>query len=245
MKLTNSIELIIEDNLKDFYLSFKTENHFFENAFLKSTHDSWPNFVLLNNYKTEFKKVVNSIKNEENIAKNWILDHNYTKNNEKIIKSEKLFPVKSWEGMYLSKKEIILQNNIPDFKVEKLKPNELGEFVNIINTSVFNKQQLTTDLLKNKLTDSKFSFYIGKYKEKIVSTCLIFDDNTSKGLYFIATKDVFRGKGFAKNMVTEAINSYIKQKDNHFVLHATKMGNGIYSSLGFKPYSKLIIFVKI
>lgn len=242
-----SINKSIENNLNDFYFSFIKENDtsFFENNFLKSIHLTWPSFTILKEDDIPFEKIINSLKNTQNLSKNWILSEKYVKINEKRIKKEKLFPLKSWENMSLFKDEFIQFNKIDDFIVEKLQAKDLDEFIKIVNASVFHKSVLKKETLKSKLEDKNFNLYVGKYKNKVVSTCLIFNNKETNGLYFIATKDVFRGKGFAKNTISTAINEQIKSNKNNFVLHATKLGKGIYTSLGFKAFSKLIIFVKI
>jgi hypothetical protein len=244
---TKSINKSIENNLNDFYFSFKKgiDVEFYENEFLKSIHTSWPSFVLLNDDDIPFEKVINSFNKGEKLSKNWILNDNYVKNNQKSIKDEKLFPLKSWENMHLFRDKLINVKSISHFKVEKLQIEDLEEFIKIINASVFHKNVLEVTTVKQIINHSNFDFYVGKYKNKLVSTCLIFNNGLTSGLYFIATKDIFRGKGFAKNTVSMALNNQIKNKKYNFVLHATKLGKGIYTSLGFKAYGKLIIFVKI
>ena len=120
----------IENNLKDFYFSFKkgSDVSFYENEFLKSIHTSWPSFVLLKEDDIPFKKVINSVKKEEKLSKNWILDENYVKNYQKLIKNEKLFPLKSWENMHLFIDKLIDVKSIPDFKIEALQLEDLDEF---------------------------------------------------------------------------------------------------------------------
>jgi len=237
----------IEKNLKDFYFSFKKgiNSSFYQNDYLESIKSSWPSFVLLKDYNSDFEKVVKSLKNSQNTSKNWILDDKYVKNNQKLLKTKKMFPLNSWEGMYLFKDKQSEIKKVENFKVETLQKEDLQEFVSIVNSSVFHKNVISTEILLNIIDDDNFYFYVGKYKDKIVSTCLIFNNGVTNGLYFIATKDIFRGKGFAKNMVATTINNQINNNSNHFILHATKLGKGIYSNLGFKDYSKLIIFVKI
>lgn len=240
-----NIQQEIEQNLSDFYTSFKDENSFYENNYIKSIHKNWPNFILIKNYTKEFEELQNSIKNPLKIAKNWIFDTNYAKKQQKALKNKNLYPLKIWEGMYFNSAKKNKNKPLDNFKVEKLKVNELDSFIKIINESVFNKETLNKETFKSKIDNSDFNFFVGKYQNKIVSTCLIFDNNITNGLYFIATKKEFRAKGFGKSIVIEAINNQIKKGKENFVLHANKAGVSIYKNIGFKEYSKLSIFVKI
>ncbi len=238
---------VIEKNLIDFYLSFKEDDfmYYYENDYVYNLNGTWPSFILRKNTTTDFLTIIDSINQSNSISKNWILDAYFVSKNKLQIKKENLFPVKKWSGMLLNTTNTIKQINLSNFKVERLKKNELNQFIEIINTSVFKSSRLSKKQLKNKLDNLNFYFFVGKYKDQIVSTCLLFDNGTTIGLYFIATKKEFRGKGFGKLIVSNAINHLINKGNANFVLHATSMGNSIYKNLGFKEYSKLIIFVKI
>ena len=237
----------IDTNLKDFYFSFKKgdNSNVFENEFIHSIQSLWPSFTFIKDNKQPLTNILNSLKKEENVSKNWIFDENFAKKHEKVLKNNHFFPIKSWERMYLNTKEMFSIAHKDNCSFEKLALTDLESFVKIINASVFHKTVLSLDTLKVAFENPNFSFYVVKYQNKLVSTCVIFNNGTTNGLYFIATKTVFRGNGFANNLVKYAINQQQKVNNNPFVLHATKMGKGIYSSLGFNPYSKLIIFVKI
>ncbi len=235
----------IEKNLADFYVSFKDAISYFENTFVQSIAKAWPNFILIKTYSDTFKNIVNSVKKQQKIAKYWIFDSNYAKKYQKQFKSEKLFPVKNWLGMYLKTTDLYDISNNTDFKVERLKFNEIEQFVALINHAAFNKKTIDVSILKSKFEDANFHFFVGKYKNQMVSTCLIFDNATTNGLYFLTTKKEFRSKGFGNTILKKTINSQIKNGNKEFVLHANKIGISIYEKLGFKEFSKLRIFVKI
>ncbi len=244
--MNENINQLIFQNLKDFYFSFKNGNEttYFENDFIQSINSSWPNFSFVNDENKNLLKALKSVKKELIVSKNWIFDEEYVKNNKKTIKNEKFFPLKSWEGMFLNltKKKIV--KPIEDYKVELVTADEIADFNKIVNSSIFHKNVIS-DQLSQQLNKENFYFYVGKFKDKIVSTCLIHNNGVTSGLYFIATKEILRGKGFAKNIVQYALNHQMNLGNHLFVLHATKMGNKIYSSIGFKAFRKLIIFVKI
>jgi len=235
----------IEKNLVDFYMSFKDSDSYFENDFVKSISKVWPNFVMIKDYSKDFVKIVKSIKNQQKIAKYWIFDVNYVKTHQKQLKFEKIFPVKKWLGMYVKTPNSDTIPKIIDFNVEPLKLHEMEQFVALINNTVFNKKTIDIAMLESKFNDARFHFFVGKYQNKIVSTCLIFDNGVTNGLYFITTKKEFRTKGFGNSIIKKAINSQIKNGKKEFVLHANKIGISIYKKLGFKEFSKLSIFVKI
>ncbi len=227
----------IQQHLIDFYLQFKDEKHFFESKNIISFSGKWPNINLLKTDVYNFDDLL--------LSKNWILPNKFVHKNLTTIKKERLIPVANWTNMHLNKTELYSVKKLPDFKVEILTEKDVPEFVNIINKSIFKKETLLNEQILKHLNNPDFYFYIGKYKNKPVTTCMLMDNKKNIGLYFIATDKDFRKKGYSANTIKTALNQLINKQKSNFVLHATEMGKKVYSKLGFKSYDKLLIFVKI
>lgn len=241
---------LIEKNLINFYISFKENKlvNFYENDFVYNIHNpknNWPSFLLFKDYKNSFIKIQGSVSKINFISKNWIIDSEYVKKNQLEIKNHNLFPVKKWDGMFLETTKLIQENSVDYFKFEKLKTKDVETYLKLINLSIFKKNGLSKELIIDKINHPNFHFFLGKYKNEIVTTCIIFNDNISNGLYFISTENSQRKKGLGSLTVIKSINYLINKGESKFVLHATKMGNNIYTKIGFATFSKLIIFTKI
>ncbi len=240
----------IEHNLADFYLSFKDVAHvnFEKNNYIYNIHNNinnWPSFVLTKNYNSSFSDIFGATKTIKNLSKNWILESDFVSKNKIEIKNNKLFPIKNWVGMFLEINSVIPENEINEFTIEKLSSINIDECIALINTVNFNKKILYKELFIDKINEPNFNFFIGKYKNEITSTCIIYNNNKTNGLYFVCTKKTHQNKGFGSLLIKKSINYLIKKGESKFILHATKMGNNIYKKIGFKTYSKLIIFTKI
>ncbi|MCT4638115.1 MAG: GNAT family N-acetyltransferase [Bacteroidales bacterium] len=76
------------------------------------------------------------------------------------------------------------------------------------------------------------------------SVCLgcgivFFDSNNNAGLHMIGTIPEGRGKGVGKSLTEHLLQEAKKYRSEHCVLHASAMGESVYSKLGFKPYGKI------
>ncbi len=68
---------------------------------------------------------------------------------------------------------------------------------------------------------------------------IFFDSNNNAGFHMIGTVPGSRGKGIGRSMTENLLQ---KAKDNnakYYVLHASPMGEPIYSKLGFKTFDEI------
>lgn len=95
------------------------------------------------------------------------------------------------------------------------------------------------DLLKTAITNSAYKLFVAKYEGKAVATSLLYLNNGTAGLYFVATKKAYRGKGIGKR-ITIAPTIYAKKHGYRFVvLQASDLGAIVYNKLGYKEYCTL------
>ncbi len=233
------MQRLILQNLIDFYTSFSDKENIFENENFISFNNNWPNFNILKNNKisTELLNIAKS--------KNWIITEESIQKNQVIIKKERLFPVNKWTNMYLEKENVFLLQDILDFKVEKLKKSDLTSFLKLINNTIFKKETINELHFRDKLEHPNFNIYVGKYRNEIINTFILFTNQQTAGIYFFTTKKTHQNKGFGLYTLKYVLNQQIQQKPTKFILHATNMATKIYKKIDFTACNKLHIFVKI
>lgn len=90
---------------------------------------------------------------------------------------------------------------------------------------------------------SKLRLYLyGEKTEALGCGIVFFDSNNNAGLHMIGTLPQSRGKGVGKAITQHLLGEAKLQGAKMCVLHASKLGEPIYSKLGFKPYGELNTF---
>ncbi len=242
----------IEQNLIALYLTWKDypSVSFFENEQLSSIQNSthfWPNYLLNKNidkhsFLSRLQEVNYAINNKR--SKFWLLNSDLAFANESDLRQASFFPIKSWKGMYVNKTTFYKIEGIEDFEIEIVNSSNLKYWISIVNAEIYQKSILNLEIFRTKLDNPNFQFYIGKYKGEIVATSLSYFDGTSVGLYYVATKNTHRKKGFGTALVKKTFNDAIAKGNTHLVLHATKMAVPLYEKLGFTAYNQLIVFTQ-
>lgn len=235
-----STEII--QNLIDFYLEFKDEKAFYQDTIFYSFLGKWPN-CNINKLKAKDKTQEIDFK-KKTYSKNWILSEDFFLSNKDKIKEAKLFPVGKWTNMILEKNTgfSIIKND--NFTVETLKQQDIPEFIKTINLS-FKKEILQPKHVIKMLESAKFTCFVGKYNNKIVSTAVFYNNLKTIGLYFITTDKNYQKKGFATQTVVQGLHHFMQKNHTTFVLHATDAGKKLYENLHFIAQDKMRIFVKI
>ncbi|WP_442603148.1 GNAT family N-acetyltransferase [Paenibacillus sp. KN14-4R] len=90
--------------------------------------------------------------------------------------------------------------------------------------------------------DSALKLYIGYIGSEVVSTGSIMVTDESVGIYDIATKQEYRGKGFGSAMFNFLITEAQRHKPKFCVLQASSDGINIYLRSGFEPVCEVTVF---
>jgi GNAT superfamily N-acetyltransferase len=243
----------IEQNLIDFYLSFKDNPavSFVENKqlySLKNQITAWPNYIFIKkNQEQDFGSTLQLVTRhitETNNGDFLLLDSETAFQHENLLRQQSYFPVKLWTGMKLETSEPFdLINSKLDI-VSVYNTTRLLAWIKLVNEVFYNKELLTPELADKFLSHPNYTLYMGFVDKELATTCLVFDNDESIGLYYIATRAEHRKQGFAGNIVKTVLNNCIKKGKNKFVLHATKNAVGIYGKLGFTKHQGLITFAK-
>ena len=94
----------------------------------------------------------------------------------------------------------------------------------------------------NKIAKSSENIRLFIYQENNESLgcgIVFFDSNNNAGLHMIGTHPNVREKGIGKNMTEHLLMEAKENKSKLCVLHASKMGEPIYTKLGFQKYGEI------
>lgn len=85
-------------------------------------------------------------------------------------------------------------------------------------------------------------FVYKEHEQGLGCGMVYFDSNGNAGLHMIGTLPEGRGRGIAKKMTMKLLEVAREKGSRWSVLHASQMGEPIYSKLGFQPYGELETF---
>lgn len=92
------------------------------------------------------------------------------------------------------------------------------------------------------LHHTEMKLYIGVFRNEVVSTGSLLINNNSVGIYDIATRQEFRGKGFGSAMFNFLITEAQKLNTSHCVLQASTDGINIYKKSGFESICNVNVY---
>ncbi|WP_321516577.1 GNAT family N-acetyltransferase [Marinifilum fragile] len=97
--------------------------------------------------------------------------------------------------------------------------------------------QVINEIIKNSKNIRLFTYQ--EDKESLGCGIVFFDSRNNAGLHMIGTLPKGRGKGIGENMTEHLLMEAKENNAKICVLHASKMGEPIYTKLGFKTYGEL------
>lgn len=154
------------------------------------------------------------------------------------------YPFSAWKGMALNNMGEIVSPQLPETVqiVRCESSDDIEQWIQIVTSELIAPVQFDKVLLESLIDQSRVEVYLLKYNGKGVSTMLVFNSETSTGLYFIATQKSAQRQGFAKLLVQQILSQIARKSKLPVILHATKTGEALYSKLGFLPFNQFFLY---
>lgn len=103
--------------------------------------------------------------------------------------------------------------------------------------------EVSPNIIKSILKNSKIKMFLGKHNNEYASCGMVFlDKHGQSGIHMIGTLDLFRGHGLGKAMTQKLISEAFLNNSDYIFLVASKLGEPIYTKLGFKSYGTLTTY---
>ncbi len=205
----------------------------------------WPRYLLgTNDLSGEKVKQIAAAMSGGKVPPFWIMESAPGKNTEKLLSASGIRLINYWTGMYQEASNIrSTVQPCHNCELHRLSENsEIELWVELVNEVIMTSSQLDTQLFRKLLYSGKFHFY-GLWKgDDFLSATLIFVHNQTAGLYFVATRQAYQGRGFGTAIAKYAMDEVKAAGAERFVLHSTREGLKLYQNSGFLTMNRYDIY---
>jgi ribosomal protein S18 acetylase RimI-like enzyme len=169
----------------------------------------------------------------------------FGKLNQEKLREVSVFPVETWVTMEIS--ELPAEENSVNlgFEFRQLTTfSEFSEFTDLVNTGMMTTTKIAAGFFAELAQNPHFEIYGLFAENELVSGMVTFTENHIAGLYFIVTKERFRGKGLAEIFIGKTLKLLFEKGTESVVLQAVNKAVNLYSRIGFTAEGKLVILMK-
>jgi len=142
--------------------------------------------------------------------------------------------VKQWDGMILNPDQFTPADPDPAITIRSGDPATLEKWLQIVNKEVVTGAQIGGEVLEAFASSGDFHWMVAYLGDQLVSTGMVFSEGGIGGLYMLATRSSFRGRGIGTAVFSEMTAAAIRQGNEAVVLHGTGIGKKIYLRTGFR-----------
>lgn len=244
----------LESNIYNLFLAIAEssgKNINIENSikWVKTYPSCWPNYIFYtDSVVSGIESKIQALKKEIKSGKapnSWFLGPRAGSSAfQKTLEKSGFTRAFSWPGMYLENKK--MNSIIPALKEFKIKQvndqDELIKWSAIINDGMFGSCFEGVNLFKNMLGREDMKLFLGFFKEKPVSTSLLYLNSDIAGLFLVTTLPGYREMGFGTRITIAPIKESIKHGYKYSGLFATSSGERVYKKIGFERCCDFDVF---
>ena len=207
-------------------------------------HGSWPAHILGNPHKNQAEDVVRAI--EKGILPPfWIMEHDADKDTMAFLETRNIRVIRRWKGMALDIAKFSAPRKPPELELRFNDHKSLPDFRFLINGYLLSGVEMGDEAVKAVGSAENMSWIVAYLDNKPVSTGLLFIFEEVAGIYMIATATECRGRGYGSAITAALIESAFEKGLDKIILHATPLGEKVYSKLGFEAVSDMPILWKL
>jgi ribosomal protein S18 acetylase RimI-like enzyme len=111
---------------------------------------------------------------------------------------------------------------------------ELGQWLAIAESELMGGGKLSKPVFEKLMTENLAQLFLGYTNNKAVATGLLYCSKETAGIYLIATKAEYRGKGYGSQMTMHCLQKAKEFGLKRACLQATQSGESVYRKIGFK-----------
>jgi len=243
------------NNLIEFYSSL-TDQHGFEKgefegiSYVRNLKGNWPCFLLGGEMQNEKILLDISAGMESRVLPPFWIKRNDLKKDkfDEMAGNLGIRQVNFWRGMEMVLKEKIIRS-VPDedILVQRIdSKKEILDWVKVVNTELLKGKSIQSDMFFTKADAEGFDFFSLKKGRQTISTVLFFRNKEGiAGIYLVATRKEFRGRGYAGWLLCNGMNYLFEKGVRSYILHSTDLGLPVYKKLGFQENSSFGIYWKL
>lgn len=169
----------------------------------------------------------------------------FGKLSQEKLREVSVFPVETWVTMEISDISVEKKPVNSGFEIRQLTNlSDFSKFTNLVNTGMMTTTKIADGFFAELTQNPHFEIYGLFAGIELVSGLVTFTENNIAGLYFIVTKDRFRGKGLAEILIGKTFNRLFEKGTERVILQAVNKAVNLYSRIGFTAQRKLVILMK-
>ncbi len=215
--------------------------------YLKTADSFWPNLIY--NFKaspSELNPLLHQMEKEveQGIIPPVLRIHASEISTESLAQIIKRgYKQSTWTCMSHSLNYIEEEQSSPEFKIVKLTTaNQLEDWLKIVELELMRNNLLSRASFEALLADQSCHFYLGYFRQKPVSTALLFEHQNNAGIYLVATDSNHRRKGYGQALTLKCLQEAQAHNCQKVDIQATSLGLSMYQSLGFSPDGLIHVF---
>lgn len=213
--------------------------------FVRNTQGDWPAYLLGGGALTPEEIRETARKIQKGVCPSfWIRENSDTQLIDDLLFAEGIRQINYWTGMELERKKIYgMTPPETDLQTDRITSvQDLREWLDVVNEEVMTGRDLEMNVFRPLLEKRNVEFFRLIRGKKTLSTLMIYHENGISGIYMVATRTGFRGKGLAYYLTTCAMDYFIQKGNYKFVLHSTPLGYPLYKKLGFREKGRFGIY---
>jgi ribosomal protein S18 acetylase RimI-like enzyme len=209
---------------------------------------SWPAYLLGNPVPDKMDEALEAMESKE-VPPFWMMEKRGTEAEEKLDQAG-VRTIREWKGMILQGEDSLHLSRTgapggPEEGGLRLRPvekdREREDWLGIVNGELMTASRIDKGFLEAVSGRAGFDLLLAYREGKPVATGLSYARDGVCGLYMIATRSSFRGRGIGTRITRELIEGAIRSGNRSIVLHATEAGGGIYRRLGFREVNHISV----
>ena len=200
---------------------------------------SWPSYLLGIPGLDKIPEVVRTI--EFGKAPPFCIVDNSRQQEIQLLEESGIRSIREWKGMLLNSHHFnagLWVNAIPEVELRINDRKSLEDWLALVNKEVMSGVQISWEVIESLFGSDEFQFVVAYSDGQPVGTGLSFREEGICGLYMIATRASMRGKGIGSLVSASLIDQAVALGDKGIILHATDLGEHLYSGLGFREMNR-------
>lgn len=164
---------------------------------------------------------------------------------DSLLKRNGFRAIEEWTSMSIPLDNLPKENSgkLQIVKVEN--EAQLQQWLKVVEQTMFNNTPIETGIFEQLMLDDNINLWLGYFDNQPVCTLLSLINSNILGLYMLSTPTEFRGKGFGKELMLNALHYGAEKGISNSVLQATRLGINMYRKIGFQENGKFQIYWKV
>jgi len=209
----------------------------------------WPQLFYQFNFENNSEENLAKLLNEKSVSGCKMLAicnaDDFGKLNQEKLRDVSVFPVETWSNMEISEMPAEKDFDNSGFEFRQLTNlSDFSEFTELVNTGMMTTTKIAEGFFVELSQNPQFEIYSLFTDNELVSGLVSFTENQISGLYFVVTKERFRGKGLAEIFIGKTLKQLFEKGTESVVLQAVNKAVSLYSRIGFTAQGKLVILMK-